>query len=208
MNHRTQSSFSSVAQSCLTLGHPLTILLTLVISEHLTCVCWVADFPDNLVTVLHCYWGASNTLYGDGGGQRAPNALSGKWGHWAPRPTVPWDVCLVKAAPLHPFALFPIQDHNQYPLAVNSLPMAEMKRKKKTLFLIHLSRTAAEGIWIKKSGKHSQQTLLSFSLLGRELRRCHRSNISMKSSLIISTRVCPASKPHYLKRKKSGHCYE
>lgn len=117
------------------------------------------------------------------------------------------ETCLVKAAPLRPCSHFSsIQDHNQYPLAVNSLSIhgwnGEEKKKKRTLFLIHSSRTAVAGILIKKSGKHSQQTLLSFSLLRRELRHCHRSNISMKSSLIISTRVCPASKPHYLKRKK------
>lgn len=54
----------------------------------------------------------------------------------------------LRTAPLRPSALFSIQDHNQYPLALNGLSMAEME-KKNTLFLIHPSRPPEEGILIR-----------------------------------------------------------
>lgn len=54
----------------------------------------------------------------------------------------------LRTTPLRPSALFSIQDHNQYPLALNGLSMAEME-KKNTLFLIHPSRPPEEGILIR-----------------------------------------------------------
>lgn len=192
--------------------------MTLVVSEHLIPLCWVTELPDTLGAVLHCYlW---EHLVGR---RRRPEGwLTSLLANEGTELPPPWDTCFVKVAacqrengqclleqlPSTSLLYSPSKIIIKYPLAVNGLPMAEMGRgeKKKTLFLIQNSR---EGDFDKdKPGKHSQQTLLSFSLLGRERKCCQRSNISMKSSLIISTRVCVASEPPSLERKKSRYCYE